>query len=226
LNLTELANKYNSDKGNLFLCAHHYTPKYEQIFNDILNIKLSRKDFSTFDLLEIGLNISTTEESIPSLMIWNDYFNNNINITGFDIDNRFSKFNRDQNIDIKIGDQSSEKDLSQLKNKNYDMIIDDGYHASKHQQITFKTLWQNIKPGGYFIIEDLHYQPEPETCVKTKKLFENWKNNNWIETEYINSDEIQIIKKDIESIEFYDSKSKRWGDSVKNAFVYIRKKIQ
>jgi len=224
LNLTKLANKYNSDKGNLFLCAHHYSIKYEQIFNDILNFKLGRKDFSTFDLLEIGLNISTTEESIPSLMIWNDYFNKNINITGFDIDNRFSKLNIDQNIDIKIGDQSSEKDLLQLKNKNYDMIIDDGYHASKHQQITFKTLWQNVKPGGYFIIEDLHYQPEPETCIKTKELFENWKSDNWIETEYINSDEIQIIKKDIESIEFYDSSSKNWGDSVKNAFVYIKKK--
>ena len=224
LNITELANKYNSDKGNVFRCAHNYSIKYEQIFNDILNFKLSRKDFSIFDLLEIGLNVSTTEESIPSLMIWNDYFNNNINITGFDIDNRFLKFNKYENIDIKIGDQSSEKDLSQLKNKNYDMIIDDGFHASKHQQITFKTLWQNIKPGGYFIIEDLHYQPEPETCVKTKELFENWSNNNWIETEYINSDEIQIIKKDIESIEFYDSKSTRWGDSVKNAFVYVKKK--
>jgi hypothetical protein len=224
MNLTELANKYNSDKGNEFLCAHHYTPMYEQIFNNILNTKLEKKDFSTFELLEIGLMIPSNQAAIPSLMMWNDFFNKNINITGFDIDTCFLKFNEDQNIDIKIGDQSNENDLLQLKNKNYDTIIDDGYHASKHQQITFKTLWENVKPGGYFIIEDLHYQPTEESCVKTKELFEKWSNNNWIETEYINSDEIQIIKEDIESIEFYDSKSTRWGDSVKNAFVYVKKK--
>ena len=182
------------------------------------------KDFSTFELLEIGLMIPSNQAAIPSLMMWNDFFNKNINITGFDIDTCFLKFNEDQNIDIKIGDQSNENDLLQLKNKNYDTIIDDGYHASKHQQITFKTLWENVKPGGYFIIEDLHYQPTEESCVKTKELFEKWSNNNWIETEYINSDEIQIIKEDIESIEFYDSKSTRWGDSVKNAFVYVKKK--
>ena len=159
-------------------------------------------------------------------MIWNDYFNKNINITGFDIDSSFLKFNTNTNtnITIKVGDQSKETDLLQLKNKLYDVIIDDGYHASKHQQITFKTLWQNIKSGGFFIIEDLHYQPISESCIKTKQLFENWKNNNWIESEYINIFEIQSIKSDIESICFYDSQSKLWGDSVKNAFVYIKKR--
>jgi hypothetical protein len=156
-------------------------------------------------------------------MLWNDYFNRNINITGFDIDSRFLNFNKIDNVDIKIGDQSNETDLLQLKDKYYDVIIDDGYHATKHQQITFKTLWSNIKPGGYFIIEDLHYQPYIENVMKTKELFENWKNNNWVDTEYITSNEIELIRKDIDSIHFYDSKSTLWGDSVKNAFVYIKK---
>lgn len=222
LGITDLANKYNSDKGDKCGCSHYYSVKYEQIFNKILNFKLGKKDYSTFELLEIGLNRSNTN-SIPSLMIWNDYFNKNVNITGFDIDPRFLNFNTTKNINIKIGDQSNPADLLQLKRKNYDVIIDDGYHASMHQQITFKMLWQNIKPGGYFIIEDLHYQPTYENCIKTKHLFENWKNNNWIETEYINSDEIENIKPFIESIEFYDSQSKNWGDTVKNAFVYIKK---
>lgn len=221
MDITQLANKYKSDKGSTYACAHYYSIKYEEIINAVLNFKISKKDFNTFDLLEIGLNRDNTT-SIPSLMIWNDYFNKNINITGFDIDSDFLKF-KDKNIDIKIGDQSNETHLSQLKNKKYDIIIDDGCQASKHQQITFKNLWANLKPGGYFIIENLHYQPTPETCIKTKTLFENWKNNNWIETEYINIYEIQEIKEDIESIHFYDSKSIKWGDSVKNAFVYIKK---
>jgi len=220
--ITDLANRYDSDKGNVSGCAHYYSIKYEQIFNDILNVKLSKKDYTKFDLLEIGLNRKSTD-TIPSLMLWNDYFNKNINITGFDIDSRFLNFNKIDNIDIKIGDQSIENDLLQLKQKDYDIIIDDGYHATKHQQITFKTLWSNIKPGGYFIIEDLHYQPYTDSVTKTKELFENWKNNNWIDTVYITMNEIEVIKKDIDSINFYDSKSTRWGDSVKNAFVYIKK---
>ena len=36
-------------------------------------------------------------------------------------------------------------------------------------------------------------------------------------------DEVQNIKNEIESINFYDSQSKLWGDNVKNAFVYIKK---
>jgi 23S rRNA U2552 (ribose-2'-O)-methylase RlmE/FtsJ len=158
-------------------------------------------------------------------MVWNDYFHKNVNITGFDIDEKYLCFNsKYPNINIVIGDQSKEEDLIQLKNKQYDMIIDDGYHASKHQQITFKTLWSNLKSKGYFVIEDLHYQPEEETCTKTKYLFEQWKSGNWISSEYISQPELDVIKSEVEIIGFYDSKSKLWGDSVKNAFVYVKKR--
>ena len=222
--LTELANHYNSDKGNLHGCRHHYTIKYEEIINDMLNNKLINKDFSKVDLLEIGLNRSEKATSIPSLLLWDTYFHKNINITGFDIITDFLNFNgKNENINIIIGDQSKVEDLSRLKFKQYDIIIDDGWHASEHQQVTFKTLWDNLKPNGYFIIEDLHYQPIYETTTKTKKLFENWKNGNWMESEFINRDEIDHIKDEIKSIDFYDSQSKNWGDSVKNAFVYIKK---
>lgn len=127
------------------------------------------------------------------------------------------------NIKIIIGDQSNENDLQKLK---YDIIIiDDGYHTSKHQQISFKILWSNLKSGGYYIIENLHYQPEYETCLKTKIIFENWKLENWIESEYIDSNFIDNIKNEIENIEFYDSQSKMWNKSIlHNAFVYIKKK--
>lgn len=157
--------------------------------------------------------------------MWNDYFNNNINIIGFDIDEKFLQFNSlYNNIKIIIGNQSNENDLQKLKYKKYDIIIDDGFHATKEQQISFKNLWVTIKKGGYYIIEDLHYQPVMDDCITTKLLFENWKNNNYIESKYINKFEIEIIKNEIESINFYDSKSKLWGNSVINAFVYIKKK--
>jgi hypothetical protein len=218
--LTELANAYNSDKGTTYKCAHNYTATYEILINNLLN------DIpDNFNLLEIGLNRDDTN-TIPSLMIWNDYFAQNIHITGFDIQDDFRKFNGVfTNIDIVIGDQSSQKDLLQLKNKTYTMIIDDGYHASNHQQISFMELWENVKPGGYYIIEDLHYQPVKETCMKTKILFENWSDGNWISSEFINQQIVDTIKESICSIKFADSAAFGiWGDNARHALVYIRKK--
>jgi len=223
--LIDLANKYNSDKGTLYKCAHNYAIIYEEIIKKILYNYISNKNPNKIDLLEIGLNRDDSL-NIPSLMMWNEYFYKNVNITGFDINNDFLNFkNLYKNIHIIIGDQQVESDLKKLQYKKYDIIIDDGYHASKHQQISFKKLWHNIKSNGYYIIEDLHFQPVEEYCLKTKKLFENWKNNNWIDSEYISNEEIQYFKNTIESINFYDSQSQLWSeDSIKNSFVYIKKK--
>lgn len=217
--LTQLANKYNSDKGNIYKCAHHYTLKYEEIIHDIVNIMGVEK----LRLLEIGLNRDNSD-SIPSLMIWQDYFHKQVEITGFDIHRDFLKFNgRVDNIQIFVGDQANIVDLQQLKNKRYHLLIDDGYHASKHQQISFKTLWDSVETGGFYIIEDLHWQPEKETCVKTRTLFEHWLAENYISTEYITAEDVATIVKSIHSIEFYDTRSKLWADPT-HAFVSIRKK--
>jgi hypothetical protein len=158
------------------------------------------------------------------MQLWNDYFNNNCTLTGFDIEPSFKKFNGIyKNILIKIGDQSNINDLFQLTDKQYDIIIDDGYHASMHQQISFKTLWNNVKKGGYYIIEDLHYQPINENCIKTRDLFKNILSVKNYNTEYINKNEISAIISEIDTIEFYDSMSSQWGNSVKDALVVIKK---
>lgn len=217
--LTYFANHYKTDKGNQDGCAHYYTIIYQEIISDILD----KDPYKRVDLLEIGLNRDNTD-SIPSLLMWNDYFTTNINITGFDINPDFYKFNKQyKNIKIYIGDQSNEEDLQQLKYKEYDIIIDDGYHASKHQQISFKTLWSSVKSGGYYIIENLHFQPEKETCISTRMLFQLWQNNYWFTNEYINKEDIDLIKQQIKSIKFYDSKSTNCGNNTKNAFLYVEK---
>lgn len=217
--LTDLANKYHSDKGNAYKCAHHYTLVYESIINTIVNLNGIEK----IELLEIGLN-RDNQNSIPSMLLWNEYFNGNCSLTGFDIHPSFERFNNVyKNIIIKIGDQSKAEDLLQLTDKQYDIIIDDGYHASMHQQVSFKTLWNSVKKGGYYIIEDLHYQPHSEKCVKTRELFKNILSINNYETEYINRSEISAIVPEIGSIEFYNSMTTKWGDAAKDALVVIRK---
>jgi predicted O-methyltransferase YrrM len=37
----------------------------------------------------------------------------------------------------------------------YDLIVDDGGHSMKQQQASLEGLWDALKPGGVYIIEDL-----------------------------------------------------------------------
>ena len=41
----------------------------------------------------------------------------------------------------------------------FDVIIDDGSHRPMHQQISLVSLYPHLKPGGQYIIEDLHVAP-------------------------------------------------------------------
>ena len=47
----------------------------------------------------------------------------------------------------------------------FDVIVDDGSHASYHQQLTMLKLFALVKSGGLYIIEDLNWQP-PEYEAK------------------------------------------------------------
>jgi len=37
----------------------------------------------------------------------------------------------------------------------FDIVIDDGSHWAEHQLATLKHLWPLLKPGGYYVIEDV-----------------------------------------------------------------------
>lgn len=219
VSLTELANKYNSDKGTTYKCGHGYTEYYQQIFKSYLNATVE------FKLLEIGLN-RDNQESIPSLSIYREFFGNKVTLYGFDIHPNFRKFDDSANkLNIIIGDQSNSKDLTKC-NDMYDIIIDDGYHASKHQQVTFSTLWKQLKSGGVYIIEDLHYQPEHEEGeILTKELIRQWRSGIPATSSYINSKQISQILSEIKTIQMFDSKSKEWDRTkIIDAFAVFYKK--
>jgi hypothetical protein len=191
--LTSLANIFKTDKGDSYICSHYYTLEYEKVINEIITSFPDTK----IELLEIGLNRDGVQ-SIPSLSMWNTYFHKNVSLTGFDIVSDFMVFNNGYNIRIIIGDQALTKDLKQVQDRKYHMIIDDGYHASQHQQVSFQTLWENVEEGGYYIIEDLHWQPNKEDITSTLVLFQNWKNKLFVKTEYLY--DIENIVHTIESI--------------------------
>ena len=206
--LSYLSNMYSFEKkGN-------YSHIYEVVIDDIIN----KNAVEAINILEIGINKNNKTHN-PMLM-WYDYFNGSGTFTGFSNKSYFLKYNNiHDNINFKIGNHSKPRDIAQLKDKKYHLIIDTGYYSSKHQQISFRTLWENLEPGGYYVIEDLYYHRSPEASSKTKILFDNWAQGNFIETDYIVVDDISYIANQIDYINFYDSNNK----VSQKSFVLIRK---
>jgi hypothetical protein len=74
---------------------------------------------------------------------------------------------------VHVGDASSEIDLHRLTKdassngelSPFDIIIDDGSHINRHQIKTLEILISALRPGGFYVIEDIH-----SSCV-------NWRAN-------------------------------------------------
>ena len=140
--LTVLANKYGSDKGTIQGSCHGFSDIYDDyLYNQRNNIG---------EVLEIGINDGS------SLKMWYDYFPN-ATIYGLDIDDK-SQYDNER-VGCGILDQSNEEHLRQFSetiNLQFDFIIDDGSHHMRDQQITFAYLFKLLRPGGIYVIEDLH----------------------------------------------------------------------
>src|SRR6516225_48659 len=93
--LTRLANRYGSDKGNRVFARHYYTRIYHQLLAHLRNRPIT--------LLEIGLQRDVNRDC-PSLRMWRDYFPY-ARLIGFDI-NDFSSVSI-ANCRILQGDISS-----------------------------------------------------------------------------------------------------------------------
>ena len=55
-------------------------------------------------------------------------------------------------------DQTDTGSLEEIAAKYgpFDLIIDDGSHVSEHQAITLKCLLPHVRPGGAYVVEDIH----------------------------------------------------------------------
>ena len=157
-NLTSLANKFRSDKGTTHGAAPH---KYTYLYDLILD----RYRQAPISFLEIGLAIGGPEVfgpverqvDSPSVQMWLEYFPK-AHIHGFDISD-FSHLRHPRFTFIR-GDSNSPDDVQRLANAApyFDVIIDDGSHASYHQQLAFRTLYPKLRAGGTYVIEDLQWQ--------------------------------------------------------------------
>jgi hypothetical protein len=194
--LTRLANKYGSDKGNRAFGRHYYTRIYDQLFRPFRDRPIA--------LLEIGLRhpFENRCSVAPSLHMWRDYFPY-ARLVGFDIEDftSMSLFN----CFIVQGDMSSREDLLKLASYGpFDIVIDDGSHVSTHQQIALASLFPHVSSGGFYIIEDMNWQPHDLQNVavpKTRDLLRR----GCFDSPAITPSEAGFLATNVRSIELFDT---------------------
>lgn len=133
-----------SDKGAM----HSYIEFYEKYF---------QAKQSNVKLLEIGLMTG------GSMHLWQKYFDQ-YDLVGMDISpawNQSRPFQKeiedDKNITILFNINSQDVNCvpTEVKDRKFDFVIDDGDHSVRGQLETFKTYWPFVETGGTYFIEDV-----------------------------------------------------------------------
>jgi len=128
---------------NKYISSKH--PVYWDIYKHVFSVfDLSGK----FNVLEIGVDKGDGMLQFKELLP-------NCNICGLDIreDTPNSPVGN-----IWIGSQTDTELLDELNKEEgpFDIVIDDGSHVNEHQILTFEYLFPKLKPGGVYIVEDIH----------------------------------------------------------------------
>jgi Methyltransferase domain len=128
-----------TDKSSL---NHDYLRHYERI--------LGHLRYEPITLLEIGVFHG------GSLRMWSDYLEK-ARIIGVDIQPECAQYAGDRR-EVEIGSQADPDFLNDLgRRRQPHVIIDDGSHQADHVILTFRTLFPHLRPGGIYIVEDMHF---------------------------------------------------------------------
>jgi SAM-dependent methyltransferase len=127
----------------------HYFPIYERHFAPFRG--------TSAKLLEIGVSHG------GSLELWRRWFGRGTQIVGVDIDERCASLAR-PGVEIRIGSQGDRAFLERLAADDgpFDIVIDDGSHWPADQLASIEVLWAAVRPGGVYLVEDLHTNYWPE----------------------------------------------------------------
>lgn len=125
---------------------HNYGPAYQALFG--------RWKYRPLKMLEIGIGGYGESLGGASLLAWQAFFPFGT-IHGADIEDKtvLSGWRRP----VSILDQSSPEQLTDLKQRHapFDIVIDDGSHFNAHQIVSFEHLFDAVRDGGIYVIEDV-----------------------------------------------------------------------
>lgn len=200
LHMNVLARLARTDKYG----AHRYTPIYHRHFR-----KLRRK---RINLLEIGVGGYSDERGGKSLDLWRAYFPR-AQIAAIDIyDKTYLSKGR---VKVFRCSQTDFDGLARICDSygGFDIVIDDGSHLNEHQIETFGFLFNRLRDGGIYVVEDTQtsYWPaygggavgteeHQRSCVQFfKSLVDGLNYEEFLESNYRPTD----LDTKITSIEFH-----------------------
>jgi hypothetical protein len=139
--LHELGVQFETDKAT----HHGYTVLYDHWLGHLRSSRVR--------MLELGIL------SGASIRMWHAYFNCASKIYAADCtfpeERGFPALDLGPAVELIRADQSNEQDLEAMP-RDLDFIIDDGGHRMDQQQLSLCVLFEHLRPGGIYILEDLH----------------------------------------------------------------------
>jgi SAM-dependent methyltransferase len=146
--LNKVFRDFGSDKGD----RHNYGSIYQKLIGE-------KKDPL---ILEIGIGTENhymyaSGLAGSSLKAWREFYPNGL-VIGADIDpEAISSVEPPAYIVDQTKDDSLETLATSLKQfGKFDLIVDDGFHDFHANVRTFLNIYPILKPGGHYIIEDVH----------------------------------------------------------------------
>ncbi len=226
--LNRIANKYKSDKGNLYYNAHGFAYLYDSYFAPFAKQSLN---FLEIGLLRVDVQarrIEGAHDDVPSLKMWREYFDE-ARIVGFDIAD-FSAVPPMRDVTILRGDMGDTADLDRAVaavDGAFSIIVEDASHASHHQQIAFAHLFPRLMPGGIYVVEDLTSQPrelEEKDAVKTVEILRGLESGNLVGSKYLPVELLAELSRWIEFVHLYDSQDRNFGRRHRDAMAIVKKR--
>ena len=208
---------FNKDLSFLFKYFDSY--KLQEGYTDFYHENLKGLKDKKLDILEIG---TAKGDGIASFYFYFPYSN----LIGVD-NNPFRtsyKSKRIRNIYVDISSKQILKNLTNHLNQKFDLIIEDCSHKLIDQILCFSENFKNLKKGGIYIVEDLNfpeihkmYNPTNE-AVDLKTILKKINSGEEILTKFMEENEIEYIKNNIENIKFYKGHDN-------SEIVFIKKKV-
>lgn len=138
LSLDAIGLRTGTDKAS----HHHDFLRFYEMF-------LGPIRFENVSILEIGVFKG------HSLAMWSEYFSRG-RVVAIDVEPSAKQFETER-ARVKIADQGDVADLVRIATSYgpFDLVLDDGSHFWDHQITSFRYLLPFVKPGRFYILEDL-----------------------------------------------------------------------